>query len=238
MNLRVENLTYRLKNHLLISNISLQFNAGGLYGILGPNGSGKTTFLKNLSGIWTPSNGKIFWDEKPLFNLTRKEISRIISFVPQTAYVPFDYSVFDIVEMGLYAHENKECRQDFIQDVLLQVDAWHLRDRFLLQLSSGERQRVYIARALATEAPIILLDEPTSHLDLRHQIDIWKLLSKLASNNKIVVASLHDLKAAKHYCNEVAILHHGNCIAAGTYSDMMTEELMQQVFDISLEECK
>lgn len=233
MILEARNLSFHKKNRSLISDISLTFYSGKLYGIIGPNGSGKTTFLKNLSGIWPATSGSIFWCNNQLINLPRNEVSRIISFVPHASFIPFDYSVLEIVEMGRYSHGNKNNSPDLIRHVLHLVDIWHLRHRPLTQLSSGERQRVYIARALATEAPIILLDEPTSHLDLRHQLEIWNLLNALISKDRIVIAAIHDLHAAKRYCNEIAVLNYGQCISHGQYSTVITEELMKNVFGVS-----
>lgn len=228
--LDVHELTYHPKGQKILGPISLHFKAGCFYGILGSNGSGKTTLLKNLSAILTPSSGNVFWEGKPLFAHSRKELSRILSFVPQAAFVPFDYSVEQIVEMGFYSVKGQS--KSKLEEVLHKVDVQHLRHQPITQLSSGERQRVYIARALATNAPIILLDEPTSHLDLRHQIVIWKLLREIAEESRIVIAAVHDLIAVRQYCDEVVVLERGKSLASGKYSEVITDELLCNVFGV------
>lgn len=229
--LKTHNLTFCAANRTLIANISLQFNMGTIYGILGPNGSGKTTLLKNLAGIWKPSEGQIFWSDQPLLQLQRKEISRILSLVPQNPAIPFDFSVLEMVSMGRYAH-SRGSHQSKIETALHQVDGWHLRHQPISHLSGGERQRIYIARALATEAPILLLDEPTAHLDLRHQLEIWQLLRDLAMQNRLIIVTAHDLNATKRYCDEVVILQKGSCIASGKYEEIMNKELLKSVFGV------
>ena len=233
MTLEIQNLTYRLHRRALIEDISLNFEPGFLYGILGPNGSGKSTLLKTLSRIWTPTKGHLSWHGKNLLRFSRLEMSRTISLVPQNPTLYFDFSVYDMVAMGRYPHGSRSLEaQNRIEEMLLQVDAWHLRHQLLSQLSGGEKQRVYIARALATQAPILLLDEPTSHLDLRHQLEIWQLLCGLARKGKLVIAAVHDLLAAQRYCDQLAILHRGRCQATGPYESIMTPQLLETFFGI------
>jgi iron complex transport system ATP-binding protein len=119
-----------------------------------------------------------------------------------------------------------------IEEALHQVNAWHLRHQLISQLSGGERQRVYIARALATQAPILLLDEPTSYLDLRHQLEIWQLLRKLVKRGKVIIVAVHDLLAARRYCDQLLILNQGRCQATGTYKEVMTPTLLQEIFGV------
>lgn len=234
--LEAKNLTFRVKDRSLINNISMTFKAAALYGILGPNGSGKTTLLKNLSGIWLPSEGTVTWQGQPLFQLPRMQISRIISLVPQAPQLSFNFTAAEMVAMGRYAHKDNKKNAEMIEHSLISVDAWHLRDRPLMQLSGGERQRIYIARALATEAPVILLDEPTSHLDLRHQLEIWDLLRNLTADNRIIITAVHDLLAAKRFCEEVAILNRGECIASGSYASVMEPDILHNIFGIRVNE--
>lgn len=229
--LSAEKITYKIEEKSLIHEISLTFKPGVLYGILGPNGSGKSTLLKTLSGIWTPTSGIVTWMGEPLLTRSRKEISKIISLVPQNPQVHFDFSVKEMVRMGRYPFGSTHCDSE-LEKALQTVDAWHLKDRSILHLSHGERKRVYIARALITESPVLLLDEPEASLDIRHQLEIWKLLSKLAEQKKTIIVTNHDLSATRRFCDEVAILNEGACVSHGPYSSIMTKERLSNVFGV------
>ncbi|MBA3815827.1 MAG: ABC transporter ATP-binding protein [Parachlamydiaceae bacterium] len=234
--LKTDLLSYAINGNFLIENISLEFTPGLVHGILGPNGSGKSTLLKNLSGIWKATSGSILWNHSSLLMENRQAASRIISLVPQNPQVNFDFLVEDIVAMGRYAHDSRYWatpQKNLLQNALEMVDAWHLRSRRITCLSHGERQRVYIARALVTEAPILLLDEPTASLDIRHQIEIWQLLKRLAHEGKIVIVSTHDILVAERYCDKIAVLNRGKCIANGAFETIMTPELLLNVFEVS-----
>lgn len=234
--LEAKNLSYSVKGKDLIRNVSLQFTTGILHGILGPNGSGKTTLLKTLTGIWTPTSGCVLWQGNDLLKNERRVISKTVSFVPNNANVAFEYSVRDVVTMGRYPHGTmlKKNQQDEIIDWALDiVDASHLKDRQVCRLSSGERQRVYVARALVTESPVVLLDEPTASLDIRHQLDIWDLLRKLVDKGKIIIVSGHDLIAMERHCDRIAVMDKGCCIAEGAFAEVMHTELLQSVFGVS-----
>lgn len=234
--LRADGLTYCIDDKNLIAGISLDFSAGSLHGILGPNGSGKSTLLKTLAGIWKPTSGSVIWKGEDLLSQSRKSISRAVSLVPQNPLIHFDFLVEDVVAMGRYPNArlywNAMDERD-LQHVLTVVDAWHLRKRKVNCLSHGERQRIYIARALITESPILLLDEPTTCLDIRHQIEIWRLLQQISEKGKIVIVTTHDLLIAERYCNRVAVLNHGECVDQGTFGEVMTPELLQKVFMVS-----
>lgn len=237
-------LAYKINGKTLLNDISLEFHGGHLHGILGPNGSGKSTLLKLLSGIWKPSTGSIFWNSTPLLEQERQTLSRIISLVPQQPQTLFDFLVEDLVAMGRYAYDRfywHAAEGPLVHEALKVVDAWHLRRRRVNQLSFGERQRVYIARALVTESPILLLDEPTASLDIQHQLEIWQLLERLVQKGKIVIVTTHDLAIAERYCHRVAILNHGRCIGQGEFNSLVTSKLLEEVFgvaEMSLMPCK
>jgi len=233
MSFDIHDLTYCIDSHPLIQEISLSFHSGILYGILGPNGSGKSTLLKTMSGIWKPTKGRIIWQGADLSQFSRIAMSQTLSLVPQNPPLYFDFDVYSMVTMGRYAHgcRTPEARHR-VEDSLRRVDAWQLRDQLLSQLSGGERQRIYIARALATEAPILLLDEPTSYLDLRHQLEIWHLLRLLVTEGKLVIVAVHDLLAAQRFCDQLVVLNRGRCQTSGTYADIITPDLLQEVFGV------
>ncbi len=229
--LEAENVCFTLDGKPLIKEINLSFRPGVLYGILGPNGSGKSTLLKNLSGIWTPTDGTVKWNGKPLLTRSRKEISSTISLVPQNPQVHFDFSVEEMVRMGRYPFGSKHCEKE-TEEALRTVDAWHLRGRSILRLSHGERKRVYIARAMITESPVLLLDEPEASLDIRHQLEIWILLRKLVEKNKTIIVTNHDLGATQRFCDEIAVLNHGVCVDHGKYKNVMTDQCLLNVFGV------
>lgn len=238
MTFTIRNLTYLFQHRPLITDISLNFEPGLFYAVLGPNGSGKSTLLKTLARILMPSSGQLFWKNKNLLNLSRKEISQIISLVPQNPQFYFDFTVYQMTLMGRYSLGTSGQnvldgeRSQSIEEALRQVDAWHLRDRPISILSGGEKQRVYIARAIVSQAPILLLDEPTSNLDLRHQLEIWQHLRILVKKGKLVIAALHDIAAVERFCDEVIVLNQGRCHISGNSANVLTPTLLQEIFGV------
>ncbi len=231
--LAANGLSYGIGAKKLINHISLSFSPGKLYGILGPNGSGKSTFLKTLAGIWRPTSGSVFWQGQNLHQLPRNTISQTLSLVPQQVPLCFDFCVQDLVAMGRYPYgDANSSGRAIVERALKRADVWTLRHRLITQLSQGERQRVFIARALATESPVLLLDEPTASLDVRHKLEIWDLMKDLAAHDKIVVVTLHDLQAPQTYCHEIAILDHGRCVAQGTPDEALNDAILLSVFGV------
>lgn len=229
--LKARNLSYQLQESYLIKDITLDFLPGILYGILGPNGSGKSTLLKSLSGIWQPTEGKVLWHEEELLNKPRKTISQIVSLVPQNPYLHFEFTVYDFVAMGKYPCQ-ESVNGDEIEWALKTVDVWHLRKRAMSQLSVGEKQRAYIARSLVTGAPIMLLDEPTASIDIKHQLQIWKLLKALIHQGKTIVVAIHDLSTTARFCDQIVVLDKGECIGQGSFADVMRPHLLREVFGV------
>lgn len=234
--LTTSHVSYASNEKRILHDITLEFNNGGIHAILGLNGSGKSTLLKMLSGIWFPTTGTISWNGIPIASMARKELSRTISMVPQGITPAFDFIVEDIVAMGRYVHNSRYWNNPdnkYVKEALTAVDAFPLRQRRIGCLSYGERQRVYIARALASQCPVLLLDEPTAGLDIRHQMDLCNLLHNLAESGKIVVISTHDLALAERYCQTVAILHQGHCMGHGPYQSVMGAKILEDIFGVS-----
>lgn len=218
--LNILNLSYFNKEgKKILDRISLQFEPGNIYSILGLNGSGKTTFLKVLIGLWPQSSGMISWMEQDLRTLSRKELSHIVALVPQHTPVIFDYTVEQIVLMGTYSNRliNAESR---LEKTLSLVNALPFRHRLITQLSTGERQRVFIARALINDSPILLLDEPTTGLDIKQQAEIWKLLARLRGEGKLIIMTSHDPQMVRELSDKVALLEEGRCTKFGDYADL------------------
>lgn len=207
--LTIDNLSYSTKSKKkVLDRVSLQCAPGNIYSILGLNGSGKTTLLKVLMGLWPQTSGTICWMEQELRTLSRKELSRILSMVPQHSPVLFDYTVEQIVLMGTYSSGsfNSDAK---LQETLSLVNALPFQHRLITQLSTGERQRVFIARALISDSPVLLLDEPTTGLDIRQQAEIWKLLDHLRNQGKLILMTSHDLQMVKELSNQTFLLEEG-----------------------------
>lgn len=233
MPLKIQNITYASGGKEILKNLSFSLDEGSLYGVLGPNGSGKSTLLKTMAKIWSPIRGEIFWHQENLMNHTRLQMSRTMTLVPQNPQIYFDFDVLDFTAMGCYPRSSSsEQVRSVVEEALRQVGAWHLCDRFISQLSGGERQLIYIARALATQAPILLLDEPTSHLDLHHQLQIWELLRSLVDKGKLIIVAVHDFTAAQRFCDQIVVLSQGECKGVGSYQEVMTPTLLQEIFGV------
>lgn len=233
--LLADQITCKIGNRVLIEDISFEFFPGKIYGILGPNGAGKSTFLKLLSHIWPVTGGRILWQGESLNKKPRDFISRTLSLVPQKLHIPFDFTAEQIVAMGRYCHAySQKSRKDFevIDEALKVVDGDHLRHTLFSQLSGGEQQRISIARTLVTEAPVMLLDEPTHALDLSHQIVIWHLMRTFAKQGKIILIAMHDLFIADQLCDQVVVLQKGRCVGSGKFAEVVTAELLGQVFNL------
>lgn len=210
--LEVRNLTFEKR----LQGISLTCKPGEIHALFGANGSGKSTFLKSVMGLLPLSFEQVFWNGEPLHLKPRIEISRIASWLPQQLQVPFEYTVEEFVAMGRYMHRNKGSLDQFLE----KVDVLPWKNRLLHTLSQGERQRVYLARILATESPLLLLDEPQAHLDLGKQKKFWSLIQLLASEGKTVIVANHDLQSSQKYCTHIALLEQGRCIQHRPVSEL------------------
>lgn len=211
--LQIKDLSVKLGTREVLKKIHFDFLPGSLYAIIGDNGAGKTTFLKAIAGILQPNFGAIYWHGEDLRNKKRQEISQIISFVPHNAPVPFDFTVEQFVHMGLYSRGlyYTDWSREIVFASLSRVDLLHFSGIPINQLSQGERQRAYIARALVSDAPVIAFDEPTANLDKKYQLGVWELMKEL-SENKIIITATHDLKNCGIYGSLVLALDQGNFV--------------------------
>jgi iron complex transport system ATP-binding protein len=222
----------------VLEGVSIEISEGDIVSILGPNGSGKTALLKTLDTILKPYKGSIYIDMKNILNIPRRELAKIIGYVPQTiAFYP-GLKVIDFVVTGRRPYiEFSPTRKDFeiIYKVLNEVDIEHLADRYLSQLSGGELQRVLIARALAAQPRILLLDEPTSNLDIKYQIEVLELIKRLSrGNNATVVMALHDLTQAYRYSDKVILLKNGKIFSMGRPEDVLTPKNIEMVYGVKV----
>ncbi len=219
----------------VIHDVSLSITQGEFLGIIGPNGAGKSTLLRLMCGICKPETGEITLFDKRLSAQSQKEIARQIAFVPQETHFTLNFTVEDVVMMGRYPYQHafgREDQKDFDakDNAIAAAHIEHLRDRPVNSLSSGERQRVVIARALAQAPCILLLDEPTSHLDLHHQHSIMELLKKLNAEGLTVAVVHHDLNLASLYCKRLVLMNEGKIAATGTPKELIKKDNLRKVY--------
>jgi iron complex transport system ATP-binding protein len=224
----------------VLNDISCTVTSREFLGIIGPNGTGKTTLLKILTGVKRPSSGSVQLDGRNLAALPRKAIARIMAVVPQSSFVPPLFTVDDVVSIGRYAHrtgrfsESREDRQA-VDEAMKKTAVDRYRHRFMNELSGGERQEVLIARALAQEPVILMLDEPTANLDVLHQIKILSLIDQLVLEHKITaVMVIHDLNLAARFCSRLLLLHGGTVLADGTPEEVLTTENLSEAYNVKI----
>jgi iron complex transport system ATP-binding protein len=221
----------------LFEDLSLSIGAGEFLGILGPNGSGKSTLLRLLCGILAPERGEVFLADRPLNTLRPRERARLVGIVLPESRILFNFSVLELVLMGRAPHLGlwgMERAADFAaaREALRTADLAGMEDRHLYELSSGERQRALIARALAQEPRILLLDEPTAFLDLRHALEIYEILRRLNHERGLtVVAVSHDLNLAARHASRLVLLHQGRVAAEGPPSSVLTPGTIRRVYE-------
>jgi iron complex transport system ATP-binding protein len=232
--LRGEALTVRVDDKTLINDVSLGVHGGELVGVVGPNGAGKTTLLRALSGDLEVSAGTVFIDERPLGEFDARELARRRAVMPQSSYLPFLFTAREVVRMGRAPWEGEHGEREHgakLTDYAMGLtDTQDYAIRAYPTLSGGEQSRVTLARVLAQETPILLIDEPTAHLDLRHQHLVLQLARELASEGAAVVAVLHDLNLAAMYADTALVLHRGELVAAGPTEDSLHPETLGPVF--------
>jgi iron complex transport system ATP-binding protein len=242
--LSVQNLRFRYVRDDVLHDVTFDVRLGEILALLGPNASGKTTLLKNMAGLLQPNSGCVTIDGIDLKSLPHRERARAIAFVPQTEDTFLDFSAEQTVLMGrapyvgTWGFESAEDRAQ-ARAAMERTDTWNLRERGLSELSGGERQRVILARALAQEAKLLLLDEPTSHLDVRYQKEILDLCAALnAENGLTVIMTLHDLNLAALYAHRLLLLKEGQIVRLGNPEDTLTAETISEVFGVPMKVAK
>jgi iron complex transport system ATP-binding protein len=235
---------YYENDGLVLREVSLELGAGELVGLIGPNGSGKTTLLRLLSGLLLPSRGQVYLDGHDVRALDRRQIAQRVAVVPQELVMPFAFSVYEMVMMGRTPHvqpivgAGPRDRQVVAEKMELTATL-DLAERPFGELSGGEKQRVIIAMALAQEPEILLLDEPTVHLDINHQVEILELIRRLNRQESLtVLATMHDLNLAALYFDRLVLLNGGQVVANGSPAEVLRQESIRQVFqaDVQVQE--
>ncbi len=239
--LDVESLSYQYDEKVVLDQITLSIKKGEIIGILGPNGCGKTTLLKNLNKNLKPHGGCVLIDGTDIDGVSKKEIAQSVASVPQSNEIRFAFTVKEIVTMGRMPFQESfrgETSDDLniIEQAMAQTGLTEFADRYINTLSGGERQRAIIARAIAQTPKIILMDEPTLHLDINMQFEVLDLIQKLSKENDLAVVIVsHDLPMVTRYCDRIVLIHDHKVFAMGSPEEVLTRENIRTVFNVDAE---
>jgi len=234
--IRVERVRKSYESSPVLHGVTFDVAAGESFGIIGPNGSGKTTLLKLLSGLESPDDGAALVGGRPAASYKRKELARWLAVLQQDALPPIGFTVKDVVSMGRYPFQNwlgeeEAGAEGVVDDVLERMGLARFADRTVDRLSGGERQRVALAKAMAQQPKVLLLDEPTTYLDIGYQIQLMDLIRGWQRSSELtVVAVLHDLNLAAMYCDRLLLMHRGQAVAVGAPKDVLTPERIRAVY--------
>lgn len=236
--LDVKDVSFEYSERIVIEDIDFHAEAGEIIGILGPNGCGKTTLLKILNRNLKAKTGTVLIEGDDTNHISKREIAQKMAVVPQNNEVSFSFTVTDIVMMGRMPSLDRfqsESEEDIriVFDAMEKTNILQFANRYINHLSGGERQRAIIARALAQKPKILLMDEPTLHLDINHQLDVLDMVSSLSKENKLTVVIVsHDLGLVARYCQRLILISDHHIVAHGLVEDVLTPENMRKVFSI------
>lgn len=238
--LEARNLSFSFGEMPVLVNVNLRLDPGGLVGVIGPNGAGKSTLLRLLSRALLPNRGEIVLNRRALSAWNPLELARVLAVVPQNPELPPAFTSWEIVLMGrtpFLGWMGKESERDrtIARQAMMATGISHLANRRINQLSGGEQQRVVIARALAQEPRVLLLDEPTTHLDINHRVEILRLITDVVKDRRLAsLAVFHDLNLASRYCDELVLLRGGTVLARGAPEQVLTPSTIQRAYDVDV----
>lgn len=238
MPLQINDIDVKIGQKTILQQVKFNIHKGEFFGLIGPNGSGKSTLLKTIASIQKAQHGTIKIHDLPQRTFSNKELAKEISYVPQETIVGFDFKAIDIVRMGrhvystLFKNDTKE-DETIVHWALEQTGTLHLKDQSIQRLSGGQRQLIMIAKALAQDTPIILLDEPISALDVYYQLKVLTMLQALCEQGKTIIIVLHDLNLASRFCNKLLLLNDGRVQKLGTPEEVLTETLLNDIYHIN-----
>lgn len=234
--LSVQNLEFAYRSTPVFSGMNMKIPKGSLVSVLGPNGSGKSTFLKCVDRILSPNDGKIYIDQEDVSSLERMELAKKISYVPQSSVRVFPHSVFEIILMGRRPHlgwTSSGEDEERVWDVITLLGLEDIALDPFNELSGGQQQKVLIARALVQDTDLMLLDEPTSNLDVWHQLDVMKIVSEMVNKKGITtLMAVHDLNMASRYSDLIILMKQGIIHAAGTPWEVLTPDHIAKVYGV------
>ncbi len=239
--IHIENLSLSYDSDtIIVHELSLRIQQGTITALVGPNGCGKSTLLRGLSRLLKPVKGNVHLDGRDIHAMKAKDLAKQLGILPQSPTAPEGLTVHELVAQGRYPHQNwfqQWSREDerIVEDALVTTNLTMFADRPVDTLSGGQRQRAWIAMALAQQTDVLLLDEPTTYLDLAYQMDVLDLLDDLNAEGRTIVMVLHDLNQAARYADTVVALRGGQIVAQGTPEQVMTPENILQVFGLKAE---
>ncbi|MEU8074780.1 ABC transporter ATP-binding protein [Catellatospora citrea] len=236
--LRAQDLTLAYDRRVVARDLGVGIADGSFTVIVGPNACGKSTLLKALARVLKPQAGTVYLDGAAIASLPSKQVAKQLGMLPQSPVVPAGIVVEDLVARGRFAHQRllRQWSADdeaAVREAMAVTEVSELADRFVDELSGGQRQRVWLAVALAQQTPILLLDEPTTFLDLAHQFEVLDLCAELHEQGRTVVAVLHDLNQACRYATDLIVMRGGEIVAQGTPEAVMTADLVEHVFGVA-----
>ncbi|MCL4269162.1 MAG: ABC transporter ATP-binding protein [Anaerolineales bacterium] len=235
--LQAEKLSLSYDTTPIIHSLDLETPSGQITALIGPNGCGKSTLLRGLARLLKPKVGSVLLNGLAIQTIPTKQLAKELGILPQSPVAPEGITVRELVAQGRYPHQDwfqqwSHADEEALQKALTLTTLTHLTDRAVDTLSGGQRQRAWIAMALAQETDILLLDEPTTYLDLAHQLEVLELLVKLNQEGKTIIMVLHDLNHAAHYADHLVALADGRISAQGTSHEVITEEIIRDVFGV------
>ncbi|RKN22255.1 ABC transporter ATP-binding protein [Micromonospora musae] len=233
--LRAEALTLAYDRRVVVRDLDVQITDGSFTVIVGPNACGKSTLLRSLARVLKPHSGTVLLDGRAIGSYPSRQVAKQLGMLPQSPVAPGGTVVEELVARGRFAHQRLVRQwsaedEAAVADAMRQTEVTELADRFVDELSGGQRQRVWLAMALAQQTSILLLDEPTTFLDLSHQFEVLDLCAELHEQGRTIVAVLHDLNQACRYATELIVMHDGAVVAQGAPAEVMSAELVESVF--------
>jgi len=231
----LDNVSVSFGEVSVLDSVSLSVEAGEFVGLVGPNGAGKTTLLRTINGILPVDSGTVTVAGKQVGACTARELSRTVATVPQNTHVGFSFTAEQIVEMGRTPHQSRlDWSDDLgpVEEAMAQTETLDLRDRTVDSLSGGERQRVLLARALAQDPAVLLLDEPTASLDINHQVQMLELVTEVVGTERAAIAAIHDLDLAARFCDRLVLLANGRICAQGSPETVLSSLALDEAFGI------
>lgn len=240
MKLTIENLQVHYQDFKAVDDVTLEIPSGQVTVIIGPNGCGKSTLLRSIARLHRPTTGNICWDDQDIWKLSPKSVAHHLTLLPQSSQAPEAIRVIDLVRYGRHPHQNwfrqwsKEDEASVIQSMEM-TDILELAARRVDQLSGGQRQRCWLAMILAQDVPLMLLDEPTSMLDLGHQTEVLSLVKKLSKTGRTFVLVIHDLMAAVRFADQLVVMQNGRIVDCGAPQKIVTPQIIQQLYEIDVD---
>ena len=232
-----DQVAYEIEGQALVEGVDFTARPGEFVGLIGPNGAGKTTLLRTLSKLVAPSAGTVYLDRQDLAHQSARRIAQQVALVPQTTVLDFGFTCLEVVLMGRNPHLRRfqvetQRDRDLAHAAMERTAIRPFATRLITELSGGERQRVIVARALAQEPRLLLLDEPTANLDVHHQLQLLGLVRGLVDQGLTAVGAIHDLTLAARYCDRLVLLHEGRVLAAGTVAAVLTPANLARAFGV------